>query len=126
MDNKTSLAVVITVAVLILGAAIFASATSRKTPEPKEITLTGSVSISFSNVFITNLDDFDWEGVSVYVNGYDFTQDVRSIASGKTVSLPLMEFSTRSGDRFNPLLKKVIHVYVYSQKPLGSAGYEIP
>jgi hypothetical protein len=93
-------------------------------PEPQTVSLHTDISASDYTVYIINKDSFNWEGVHIYLNGFDYEYEVASVAAGKALTLSLIDFATSKGDRFNPYLKKLNSVYITTDTPDGAVGYE--
>jgi zinc-ribbon domain len=74
------------------------------------------VSTTATGLVVTNLDEFTWPSVTVYINGdpitgYSFAYK-RPVNPRETIPLRFFEFT--SGDkRFNPIERKVKQVIVY-------------
>jgi hypothetical protein len=59
--------------------------------------------------------------VTIYVNGTPpsgFRADGQLPAVGQTIRVPLRSFTTKSGDRFNPIAQAVTVVWI------GGGGYD--
>jgi predicted RNA-binding Zn-ribbon protein involved in translation (DUF1610 family) len=74
------------------------------------------VGLTASAVAITNLDEYAWLGVKVYVNGnpldgYKAVYD-RQVAPHERILIPLTDFARRDR-RFNPVERKVTQVIVW-------------
>jgi len=74
------------------------------------------VGLTASAVAITNLDEYAWPGVKVYVNGnplvgYKAVYD-RQVAPHERILIPLTDFA-RGDQRFNPVERKVTQVIVW-------------
>ena len=86
------------------------SPASAKNPVKTQVGLTASA------VAITNLDDYAWPGVTVYVNGtpldgYKAVYD-RQVAPHERILIPFGEFA-RGDRRFNPFERKVTQAMVW-------------
>lgn len=77
--------------------------------------VTASVSLTYDAVRITNLDSFDWPRTSIYINGImgGYIYRLASVPAGKTVTIPLREFATRGGERFEPERRKPKELVVH-------------
>jgi hypothetical protein len=80
------------------------------------VAITASVSLSYDSIRISNLDSFDWPGTSIYLNGImgGYIYRVASIPAGKSITIPLREFTTRGGERFDPDRRKPKEVVVHA------------
>lgn len=87
---------------------------SAETYSPK-VAATASVSLSYDSIRVSNLDSFDWPRTSIYIDGImgGYIYRLASIQAGKAVSIPLRDFSTRSGARFDPNKRKPKEVVVH-------------
>jgi hypothetical protein len=84
-------------------------------------TIKVSISIGRTELRITNLGSADWTEAIVYINGtppFTYKQSMRAPTVGNTIAMPLLEFVTKDGDRFNPYTKAVREVWV------GGSGYD--
>jgi hypothetical protein len=73
------------------------------------------VAWSSSAVEIINNSTPAGSEITVYINGMPpatYRADVRMLAVGETVRIPLREFVTRGGDRFDPIAEAVTVVWV--------------
>ncbi|SRR6266478_2158523 len=108
--SKPLLIIGIALGVLLIIAAFQRSSSPGKPPVKAQVAVTGSA------VVITNLDDFTWPQITLYLNGtpldgYKAIYD-RAVEPHQAISVPLMEFA-RGDRRFNPFERKVIQVIVY-------------
>ncbi len=91
------------------------------TREPPRM-LTVSAAWDAASVRLTNRDDAAaGTRISIYINGTPpsaYRADVTMPAAGETIEVPLSEFVTKAGDRFNPVAKAVTVVWV------GGGGYD--
>ena len=83
---------------------------SDKNPVKTEVATTAT------GLLVTNLDEFTWPSVTVYINGdpmtgYEFVYN-RAISPRETIPLRFFEF-TRGDKRFNPIERKVKQVIVH-------------
>ncbi len=94
---------------------IFASQHSSSPGKPP---VKAQAALTRSAVVITNLDDFTWPAVTLYLNGtpldgYKAIYD-QSVAPHQEISVPLVEFA-RGDLRFNPFERKPTQVMVWVQ-----------
>jgi hypothetical protein len=76
-----------------------------------------SVSIGYNanSVQVTNNGSADWTVAVVYINGtppFTFKATVDAPEVGKTISIPLSSFVTKSGDRFDPRTKALTEIWI--------------
>ncbi|MEP6821018.1 MAG: DUF4339 domain-containing protein [Chthoniobacterales bacterium] len=70
---------------------------------------------------VTNTGSEGWRELIVYINGtppFTYKWEGTAPAVGKTVSIPLNEFATKDGERFDPLRRKLTEAWV------GGDGYD--
>jgi hypothetical protein len=96
--------------VVIIGVNHESSPSAAKNPVKAHVGLTASA------VAITNLDDYTWPGVTVWINGtpldgYKAVYD-RQVAPDERILIPLTEFARRDR-RFNPVERKVTQAMVW-------------
>jgi len=94
---------------------IFASQHSSSPGKPP---VKAQAALTRSAVVITNLDDFAWPEVTLYLNGtpldgYKAIYD-QQVAPHQEISVPFVEFA-RGDLRFNPFERKVTQVMVWVQ-----------
>ncbi len=85
------------------------------TPEPKKQTMNVQVGWSATELQITNVGATPGIVATVYINGtppFTYRADVELPEAGKAVRIPLRQFTTKDGDRFNPLAKAVTVAWV--------------
>lgn len=96
-------------------------------PEPAQESLTAMVNTADGQLFVTNLDDFDWTSCRVMLNPGTFNdgyyQDVASIAAGDVAGGGLMAFANGDGERFNPGALVIRDVTVRCDTPKGTLYY---
>jgi len=95
-----------------------------KDKTPEAVKIKADVGASGYELLLTNKNDFDWYGVTVYLNGFDYQYSFKSILAGEQMRVNLIEFCTGGGDRFNPFLKKLLKVYLTTDSPKGAGAYE--
>ena len=96
---------------LVMNNSSSSSESSAKNPVKTHVGLTAS------SVAITNLDDYAWTGVKVYLNGtpldgYKAVYD-RQVAPQERILIPLTDFAKRDGRRFNPVERKATQVLIW-------------
>lgn len=106
----------------ILGAIVFGAIAGRQDVRPSK-TLKIKVSWNAAELAITNAASTDAVGkeMILYVNGappFTYRANTQVPAVGETVRVPLNEFVTKGGDRFNPITQAVTIVWV------GGGGYD--
>jgi Zn finger protein HypA/HybF involved in hydrogenase expression len=102
--------ILVVIIVVIIGVNHKSSPSAATPPVKTQVGLTASA------VAITNLDDYTWPGVKVWINGaplggYKAVYD-RQVAPGQRILIPLTDFA-RGDRRFNPVERKVTQVIVY-------------
>ena len=102
--------ILVVIIVVIIGVNHKSSPSAATPPVKTQVGLTASA------VAITNLDDYTWPGVKVWINGtplggYKTVYD-RQVAPGQRILIPLTDFA-RGDRRFNPVERKVTQVIVY-------------
>jgi hypothetical protein len=85
---------------------------------PGKPAVKAQAALTRSAVVITNLDDFTWPGVTLYLtgtplDGYKAIYD-QQVAPHQEISVPFVEFA-RGDLRFNPFERKVTQVMVWVQ-----------
>jgi hypothetical protein len=91
---------------------------SQHSSSPGKPAVKAQAAFTRSAVVITNLDDFTWPGVTLYLNGtpldgYKAIYD-QQVAPHQEISVPFVEFA-RGDLRFNPSERKVTQVMVWVQ-----------
>jgi hypothetical protein len=86
-------------------------------PTPAKNPVKTHVGLTASAVAITNLDEYAWPGVKVYLNGtpldgYKAVYD-REVAPHDRILIPLTDFAKRDGRRFNPVERKATQVLIW-------------
>ena len=79
------------------------------------------IEISSMAVRLTNNGSPDWTQAEVYLNGmppFTFKATATAPPVGQSITIPLVQFVDRDGNRFNPLTKAVTSVWV------GGSGYD--
>jgi hypothetical protein len=76
-----------------------------------------------ANLLVTNADTWTWHNVRIKLNSGVFTGgyavEFDSLAAGKSMAIPLREFTTNSGERFDFVTRKVIDVLVSAHDAKG-------
>lgn len=93
-------------------------------PTEEAIKLNASIKHDASSLYLTNNDSFDWIGVELGINQFEYTYSLSSLGAGKSVNIYLSEFVNSKGDRFNTS-KKIMTLYIVSKSPSGACGFEI-
>jgi hypothetical protein len=91
-------------------------------PRPPKEVIDAVILRDTLNLAIVNGNRFDWGQTTVYIggvfNGYRYT--VRGVKAGKSVKIPLFEFTKRNGERFKPLERAPTDIIV------SVDGYDAP
>jgi hypothetical protein len=107
----------------IVGAFVVIVLFSMASPSPPTKTLDVRVAVSGTALQVTNTASSDAVGneMRVYINGnppFTYRADTTVPAVGESVELPLMGFTQKDGERFNPFSHRVTIVWV------GGGGYD--
>lgn len=105
----------------VAGLTVLAMLFSPSSPKSPEKTMGVRVAWSALAVQITNVNAAPGRDMTVYINGtppFTYRADSAIPAVGESVTIQLRQFTTKSGDRFNPLEKAVTIVWV------GGGGYD--
>jgi hypothetical protein len=107
----------------LIGLVIIGLALAPRPPAAPSKTLAVSVSWNSLLLQVTNISDAAAAGneMTVYINGtppFTYRATATVPAVGESVQLPLSEFATKGGDRFNPIAKAVTIAWV------GGGGYD--
>ena len=101
-------------AFVLMGSLVLNHSSSPSSPAQNPVKT--HVGLTASAVAITNLDEYAWPGVKVYVNGnpLDGYKAVynRQVAPHERILIPLTDFARRDR-RFNPVERKVTQVIVW-------------
>lgn len=106
------------VIVVILIIIQVACSTIFKGPESKIVNLNAAVAFDGTYLKVDNQDSFVWEKAKVTINDkYVYQTDF--LAKGES-SLMIREFTTSSGERFNPDTQKILQVIIYVPKAIDT------
>jgi hypothetical protein len=87
------------------------------------------VSDNGSDIWVSNKGDFDWIDVTISINeiglSSGYTMDLPIVKEGNVISIPLSEFCTIDGTRFNSITMKVARVKIKINNNLGQTGTEV-
>jgi hypothetical protein len=91
------------------------------------VSIKADIRSSASEVMISNQDKFPWTEVTIYLNdlhilGSNFTYKIRTLRPGQTSTIPLIEFTTGDGTRFNPAATKVQRYIISCKTPKGDGA----
>ena len=89
--------------------------------------LHASASRSTTTVTINNNDEFDYNNATVSVNvmaGDYYELAGQTIPRGQSASFALIQFSSRSGQRFDPYLRVVKNILLECDTPSGKVTWE--
>lgn len=113
--------VVAILAMAIMGVGL-STTTTTKSRTTNEVTLNGRLEADATQLVITNNDSAEWTDITVYINGIDYElKPSAAIPPGRSARFLLNQFSTSSGDRFNPFTMKIRKAAVYATMN-GSRG----
>jgi hypothetical protein len=91
------------------------SSNSKATPEASRPTMNVRVAWSATELQVTNISATPGIVATIYVNGTPpggFRGDAELPETGKSIRLPLRDFVTKSGDRFNPITQAPTVVWI--------------
>jgi hypothetical protein len=83
--------------------------------------VSAGIRTSVTHLIVGNKDSADWTEKTIYLNGtppFTFKLTIDGLRAGETVSLPLIQFTKKNGDRFDPYRMEVKEVWI------GGDGYD--
>ncbi len=89
--------------------------------ESNNVVLKAQVDFTGTQFVITNNDSFDYNDVTISING-DYKLNVPKLSAYETYTVGMMQFADKKGNRFN-LSQKPLSVYISSRNANGKYGY---
>lgn len=117
MTKKTTYFLSILTIVIFL---IIAYASSEES-EDSMVDLNASVSFNGTQFVIRNNDTFDYNNVTLEVNGNYKLKDI-NLKAGETYTVGIMQFADKNGNRFT-LMQKPQKFYIFCDLLEGNNGY---
>jgi len=112
---------IILVFILILIIALLLNCEGPKDSNPT-IDLKAEVNFTGTQLIILNKDDFDWPNVTLELNK-KYALNVDIIKANKKYNIPIGQFTTKDGTRFNPFTTKPTSINIWSRMPENKRGF---
>jgi hypothetical protein len=107
---------VLIIGIIAIVVLLIIAASQQNSSSPAKSPVKAQAALTRSAVVITNLDDFTWPTVTLYLNGtpLDGYKAIynQQVVPHQEISVPLVEFA-RGDRRFNPSERKVTQVMVW-------------